>query len=151
MLTETGRIVAIENDALWVETIQKSTCGQCAAQKGCGQSLLSKMGQSSGHLRVLLQGRSPSAYQLGEEVTIAIADDLVVKSALLIYLLPLCVMLVFSLFAHTYFNNEGLTIASAILGLVLGGLLLRWHAFSQRNNSQQQPIIIDHLAKATPV
>ena len=43
MLTESGRVVAVNDSTVWVETIQQSTCGQCAARKGCGQSMLSKM------------------------------------------------------------------------------------------------------------
>ena len=42
MLVETGRVVAVEEDSLWVETIRQSTCGSCAAQKGCGHGLLNR-------------------------------------------------------------------------------------------------------------
>ena len=44
MLIETGRVVAVEanEEALWVETIRQSTCGSCAANKGCGHGLLNR-------------------------------------------------------------------------------------------------------------
>ena len=37
MLEETGTVVKIEPDALWVETVQTTTCGSCSARRGCGQ------------------------------------------------------------------------------------------------------------------
>jgi len=40
MLRESGRVVAIESDAVWVETIRSSLCGSCAAKAGCGQDYL---------------------------------------------------------------------------------------------------------------
>ena len=29
MLTETGRVVAVDDDGLWVETVRRSTCNAC--------------------------------------------------------------------------------------------------------------------------
>lgn len=42
VLYETGRVVAVDGDGLWLETLKKSTCGQCSARAGCGQQLLAK-------------------------------------------------------------------------------------------------------------
>ena len=145
MLKEIGRVVAIEQDALWVQTIQKSTCGSCAAQKGCGQSLLSLLGVKPVYLRVLLEGRLACNYQVNDTIQLGIFDDIVVKSSLLAYLFPLISMLVFTLVAHTTVSNEITTILSAIVGGVLGGLLVRWHAKYYRNHSGYQPVIIDEL------
>ena len=54
MLTETGRVVALEQDSLWVETIRQSTCGSCAVQKGCGHGLINQISDGSrSFIRVL--------------------------------------------------------------------------------------------------
>ncbi|GIR82921.1 MAG: hypothetical protein CM15mP84_06690 [Cellvibrionales bacterium] len=37
-LTETGRVVAIESDAVWVEADRSSACGKCAARAGVGMA-----------------------------------------------------------------------------------------------------------------
>ena len=49
MLTETGKVIAIEDDGLWVETLQLSACAQCAARQGCGQRVLAKAGMQNLH------------------------------------------------------------------------------------------------------
>lgn len=144
MLHETGRIVAVESDALWVETIQRSTCSSCSAQKGCGQSLLSKLGVKPSYIRVLLEGRDSHAYRVGQDITIGIPSDVVVKSSLFIYLLPLVLLIAFSSIAHTYSYNELLSIGAGLVGLVVGGLLIRYHSYCTRNDPRLQPVLIDN-------
>jgi sigma-E factor negative regulatory protein RseC len=52
MILETGVVVAVESDGLWVETIQKSACEVCVAEKGCGQKFLSKLAGKTVSIRV---------------------------------------------------------------------------------------------------
>jgi sigma-E factor negative regulatory protein RseC len=143
MLQETGRIVAIENDALWVETIQRSVCGNCDSQKGCGQRLLSQFGAQPSYLKVLLSGRSNIKYNINDRVTIGIPETAVVKASLLIYLLPLVIFVLFSGAAQLYFQNDPLSIVAGAIGLVAGGALVRSYMFSQRNNIDFQPRVIE--------
>ena len=143
MLKESGRVVAVDQDSLWVETIQKSTCGSCVAQKGCGQSLLSRLGAKPVYLRVLLEGRPAHKYKVDDTIQLGIADNLVVKGSLVIYLLPLLAMLVFTLIAHTVIAYEIATVLSAIIGFFLGSFLVYWYAKSYDNHNLYQPFIID--------
>ena len=54
MLTEVGRVIAVERDGLWVETIRSSTCGSCGARKACGHGLANQMRDGErGLVRVL--------------------------------------------------------------------------------------------------
>ena len=145
MLQETGRIIAVETDAVWVETIQQSTCGSCAAKKGCGQSLLAKLSGKPAYLRVLLQGKK--GYQVNDNVTIGIPDDVIVKGSLLVYFIPLLLMIVFAGIAHTYsidrqLTSEVLPAFSGIVGLFVGGAIVRFHAHCHRNDKRLQPVII---------
>ncbi|MEO0443485.1 MAG: SoxR reducing system RseC family protein [Pseudomonadota bacterium] len=143
MIVESAQVAAIDSDALWVETIQRSVCGRCSAKSGCGQSLLSRFGEKPIYLRVLLQQRPASHYQVGDNISIGINDNAVVKSALLSYLLPLSFMLVFMAIAHIYFAAEMPTITMAIVGIFLGGLFVRWHQKKYLNDERHQPIIVD--------
>ena len=143
MIIETGRIVAIEADGLWVETIQRSTCGTCAAEKGCGQSLMARLAGHTSYLRVLLQGRDPARYHLGDEVQIGVPESVVVNGSLFVYLLPLLAMILFSGIAHQLLAHEGLTALAAFIGLLAGALIVRWRAHVTRNDSRLQPVLID--------
>lgn len=149
MIIETGRVVAVESDGLWVETIQRSTCGSCAAQKGCGQSLLARLTGHTSYLRVVLEGRDPAGFQLGEQVRIGVPEQVVVSGSLFVYLVPLFAMLLFSGIAHNLWAYEGLTAAFAALGLLAGGLVVRWRAQVTRNDPRLQPVLLDDTSRIT--
>ena len=53
MLLERGRVVAIEADAVWVETIRRSTCAGCSARSGCGHGVLARASGGRGLIRAL--------------------------------------------------------------------------------------------------
>ena len=144
MLQEMGRIVAVESDALWVETIQQSTCGSCSAQKGCGQSLLSKIGIKPTYIRVLLEGRDAAHYKVDSSVTIGIPNDIILKSSLFVYFTPILLMLVFAGIAHTTMNSEGLSILGGLLGFLVGGGVIRYHSRISKDNPRLQPVLIDN-------
>jgi len=145
MIYESGRVVAIESDSLWVETIQQSTCGSCAAQKGCGQSLLAKIGIKTSYLRVLLDQRKPSDFAIDDEVQIGIPDDIIVKSSLFAYIVPIILLVVFASVAQQFFTNELYVVASGFLGLLLGGVFIQIFSRLHRHDSRYQPVLIDRL------
>lgn len=154
MVSETGTVVAVEPDALWVETIQQSTCGTCVARKGCGQRLLAKVGASSSRLRVPLNNGSNHGddhknghreYALGDTVTIGIPDNIVVLGSLFIYLLPLVLMIAFSGVAHTLIANEMVSLTAGIMGFVSGGVVIRYHSNKSKNNPNFQPVLISEV------
>lgn len=143
MILETGKIVSVEPEGVWVETIQGSVCGSCKAEKGCGQSLMAKWGARASYIWVLLEGRNPDDYRVGDEIQIGIPEDIVVKASLLAYVMPLLLMLILTISAHYLFNSEGLTVIGALLGLVVGGFILRWHSARSRYDPRLQPVLVD--------
>ena len=149
MLKESARVVGIDTEAIWVETIQVSTCGTCSAKKGCGQSLLASLSTQPNHLRVLLTMNNANDYQLNQSVTIGLPENIVVNTSLFLYLLPLCFMLGFSALAHNYYANELLTIGMAVVGLLVGGMVIRFYSYKYRDDARFQPVIVDVKDMAT--
>ena len=144
MLREQGRVVAVESGAVWVETIQKSVCGGCAAKSGCGQRLLASLGVQPNYLKVLLANDGvPNRYNVGDVITIGIPEQAVVKASLLAYLLPLIVFVFFTAGAHVLFNSDPLSIIVGTVGLLAGGVLVRLYTLRQRNNRDLQPKIVE--------
>lgn len=143
MILETGRIVAIEPEGVWVETMQRSSCNACRAEKGCGQSLIAKWSGHTSYIWVLLEGRNPENYSVGEEIKIGVPEEVVARGAMLVYMLPLATLLVAALVAHWLFAHELITTLSAFAGLAMGGLILRWHAYHTRFDSRLQPVLVD--------
>ncbi|MFT5420538.1 MAG: sigma-E factor negative regulatory protein RseC [Candidatus Endobugula sp.] len=142
MLEEEGRVVSIETDALWVETIQQSTCGRCAAKKGCGQSLLAKIGAKSSQLRVLIDKQDETLYQLEDSVMIGIPENVVVNGSLFVYLLPLLLMVIFSGMAHTFLQSETASLLLGSIGFAVGGLLIYWQSQYSKYDSRLQPVLL---------
>lgn len=143
MITETGRVVAVESEGLWVETIQRSTCGSCSAQKGCGQSLMAKLMGHTSYLWVLLEGRDASDYKLGDEIQIGVPETVVVKGSLFVYLVPLVLMLLVAGLAQSLTGSDGWSALGALVGLFLGGAVVRWRARQTRHDPRLQPVLLD--------
>ena len=90
-LLETGRVVAIESDAVWIEADRSSACGRCAARAGCGQGALSGLFQrDKGRVRAL-SSDDLTAMQcdLGDDVWVRIPEASLLSGTALIYGFPL--------------------------------------------------------------
>ena len=168
MIVESAQITAIGEGALWVEAVQRSTCGACVAQKGCGQRLLARLSGKTLRLRVLPGERPLNNYQLGETVEIGIPEDVVMRGSLLVYMLPLLAMLLSAWTGHQMFAvdadsvelNQQLLQTTRLLetarlrqelaamafgfgGLLLGAWLVRVLSGLLAGNERIQPQIIE--------
>jgi len=148
MLIETGRVVAVDPDGLWVETIRQSTCGTCAAQKGCGHGLLNRISDGKrGYIRVLPGTRNPQECSVDDQVRISIPEEVILRGSLIVYMLPLLCMLAGA--ASAVGLLPGSQDVSAALGAAsgfgLGLVLVRWHAWHHRDDSSLQPTLLEVL------
>lgn len=145
MIRETGRVVAVEDSCLWVETIRRSTCNSCSAQKACGHGLLNKMSEGrTHHIRVLLNEHCEQVYVVNQQVDIGVPERLLVVGAMIIYLVPLLMMLMGAGLASVIWVNHGDVIAvlGAVLGFFIGFAIVKLHAVLNHNNKSMQPILL---------
>ena len=143
MLRETGTVVRIEPDALWVETVQQTACGSCIARKGCGQHTLAKVLSNASQIRVLLDGKPASRFSLQQQVAIGIPEDVIVRGSMLIYLLPLLCLIAFAAVGYHLVPSDGVSASFAVLGLAAGGLFVRWYSRKISGDPRQQPVLLD--------
>ncbi len=143
MITETGRVVSIDGDCLWVETIQRSTCEACSAKSGCGQRLVAKWDGNTNFVRVLLDGRAAESFRLHDLVTIGIPERVVANGSLLVYMTPLVVMMLVLWLANVAGAGEPASILFGLFGLLAGGALVRVHSYLHRNDVGVQPVVVD--------
>ena len=125
-LSETGRVVAIEPDAVWIEADRSATCGKCAARAGCGQGALSAFLQSGkGRVRAM-SSETLSAAQctLGDEVVIQVPEATVLGGTLLIYGFPLVAGTALSILASTW--GDLWSAAALATGMLCGFAILRF-------------------------
>lgn len=145
MMTEKAKVVAVEEDGLWVETYNASACDACSAKPGCGQSLLAAaaMGNMT-RLKVYFVGTvRHRIWSVGDDATIGITEAVLLKSTLVIYFLPI-VCLVFAAVVSSSFNvSDGLVAFCAMAGLLVGGGIVRWHAGQVRCSRHYHATVLD--------
>ena len=148
VLTETGRVVAVEADSLWVETIRKSTCGSCSARSGCGHGLMNRLGDGrSTYIRVLAGDTDISECRVNDEVRIGIPENLMLRGSFLVYMLPLLGLLAGAA------GGASLLSANPDLGTAIGassGFLaclayIRLHSRRHRDDRSLQPTLLEVL------
>lgn len=142
LIIETGRVVAIEASALWVETLQKSTCDSCSAKSGCGQSLLDSLSAKKSLIRVLPGDHSGHSFQLHEQVEIGIPERVIASGSLATYFIPLLMMVGAVLGASSMGLGEGATILSGLFGLFMGGGFVRYVFRKHQENPSHQPVVV---------
>lgn len=138
MLTETGRVVAIESDAVWVETIRSSLCGSCAARSGCGHGVLARASEGRGLVRALASEAVPAtACEIDDEVSIALPEAAILRGSMMVYLLPLILGIVMALAVSPLGEVAG--ILGFCCGLAGGFLMVRWQSRSVGGRSDFEP------------
>ncbi len=153
MLIETGRVVAVEaaQESLWVETIRQSTCGSCAANKGCGHGLLNRIADGrTGYVRVLSGVVAAAQCSVDDQVRISIPEQVILRGSVVVYLLPLLCMLAGAAAADLLWpgHHELAAVAGAAGGLAAGFALVRWHAWRHRQDRALQPTLLEVLPRA---
>lgn len=147
-MIESGRVVAIEADALWVETQQQTTCGNCSVQKGCGQGLLQQLYPArQNHLRVLLAEHastsdSATSYAIGDRVEFSLPDHIIVAGSALLYLVPIAGLLLGALLGGQLFANELAIIATAFAGFCLAATGVRLFSIAHSDDTNLQARLV---------
>jgi sigma-E factor negative regulatory protein RseC len=141
MIRETGRVVALKGDKVWVQTIRASACESCSVRSGCGQRVLVRA--SGGRASQVLVTNHLNA-RVGDEVTVAIAESALISASLLVYALPLVLMILGAVTGQQWLPQQDAgAIAGAIAGLAAGFGLAR--IIQMRSGGRYQPALVDRL------
>lgn len=153
MIEETGRVVAVEGEFAWVETQRQTTCGACAANKGCGTAVLGKvLGLKRNRLRVVNQLH----LNAGDAVVLGIEERALVRGSLAVYTAPLVAMFIAVLGGDggaAYLGipyTEGWRIIFALAGLGAGFAWLYMFAGRVRDNPHYQAVVRRKLMPTIP-
>ena len=119
MIEENARVASIEGELAEVVTERRSACGSCAAQKGCGTSLLAAwFPQRQLRFRV----HNAVGARVGDQVVVGLDEAYLQRGALLLYALPLAGLLLGAVggdlaFEALALNPEPGAIGGGLLGL----------------------------------
>jgi len=146
IIEEAARVVAVDGDQAWVVTRRRSACGACAANKGCGTGIMARALGSERTLRIKAENTVQAL--VGEDVTLGIDDRVLLRSAVLMYLLPLLALIAGAVLGELL--NTSLSVADEdYLPIITGmsamtGMLwwLRRHSHVLAATGEYQPRIL---------
>ncbi len=122
MIEESGRVVAIEPGAVWVETRRGSTCSGCSVRNGCGQGLIDRLGVRE--RRGLIRALCDQPVALGDAVTVGIQERTLLQGALLVYLFPLLMLFAAALLASALLLSEPYVMLAGGAGFLIAWLIV---------------------------
>ena len=122
-----------------LEIERKTACGLCGKTRGCGNALWGKM---FGHQTTAFKAQNRINAKVGESVIVGINEKAMLKSAVLLYVLPLVTLFIGALLAAYFWHSDGKTMLGAAIGLALGLCWVKGHIMANRYFSLQQPVIL---------
>lgn len=152
MMFETGRVVAVERDSLWVETVRQSTCGNCVVRKSCGHSLINGMSDGRrSYIRVLPGEHDLADCAVNDQVRIGIPESTILRGSAVVYIVPLLAMLsgAFAAASLRQGDQDLIAVAGALGGFILGLVAVRWHAWRHRGDAGFQPTLVEIFRTAS--
>lgn len=149
MIEEQAQVIDVKGNTLILQAQTQSACGNCAASKGCGTSLLSKV---VGRKFTRIQADNSVNANIGDTVVVAIPEDAMLKGSLVMYLFPVLGMFVIALLADYLLTPalqyRDLVIAvTAFAGLVGGALLARGYFAGSASAHLFTPVVLRKIIK----
>ena len=148
MIEEHAIILSLDNassDSITTTTAtleieRKTACGICGQTRGCGNSIWGKL---FSHQSSAFKALNRINAKVGDSVIVGINEQALLKSALLLYILPLATMLIGAILTTQLFaDTNGNAMLGALAGLVLGLLWVKGHTMSSSYFKLQQPVIL---------
>ncbi len=147
MITETGKVVAVDGDRAWVQTIRTSACQSCSARAGCGQRALASV--SGGRANQVLVANSSGA-RVGDEVVLGIDEQSLLRASLMVYGVPLLMMVAFCIAGYQWFGGSDLSaVIGALLGLAGGFWFVRGWQSGASEQYQPRMLRVNRIASVT--
>ena len=126
MLKETGLIIDIkiidgEKTAI-VECISKSACKSCSSNDNCGVGVVAKgLSDKSHQLSVPYK----EGMEVNHSIELLVENRDVVKSSLIVYIIPLFLFIFTCAFSYLVTENEPLIIALSLCSLLIGSFIAK--------------------------
>lgn len=144
MIEETAQVVELKGSQLVLQAQTKSSCGSCAASKGCGTSVLSKV---VGRKFTRFLAENSIDAEIGDTVVVGISEDALLKGSLVMYIIPVMGMLVIALVANqllgaTVEYRDLLLAASGGFGFLAGALVSKWYFQRQASVQRFRPVVL---------
>lgn len=146
MMQEEGQVTGHGKEGVWVETQRRSTCGACNARSSCGSGLLSQFSRRKPHRVLIHVPAGEDLPMVGERVVIGIDESVFLRSAGLLYGLPLVSGMLGGIVAEQLAGAGTLAVPLGFaLSLAAGLMAVRWHAARPERQALYRPRLMRRL------
>jgi sigma-E factor negative regulatory protein RseC len=144
MIEERATVIEVSDGYIGLEIEHRSTCVGCHARLHCKDSMLSAIYRPK---LTWVQAPSYIFLQPGDKIVISIDDGLLLRGALLVYLLPLALLLFGVILVQVLFSlvGECALIFSGIIGILVGFLMVRKLSWWCIKHEKYQHLILIRL------
>ncbi|MGM3175918.1 SoxR-reducing system protein RseC [Dickeya lacustris] len=139
MIKEWATVESWQDGVVVLRCEQQSGCQGCQSRSSCGNGVLSKVGGPVVHQLSL---RYPHPLQPGQRVEIGLAEASLLRSAMLVYLVPLLGLMLGAMLFQYWLTSELAAVTGALLGISVSFGLLKYFSPSMANNPRYQPVIL---------
>ena len=141
MIEEQAVVLTKESHGLVKARIQRqSACESCQLKSGCGQSALSQL---SSNKCIEFDVANDINAQPGDIVSLAISEEGLLSASLLVFMMPLLLMLVVSVFASSVLLwSDGGVAVSGLFALLFGFAYARFYAAQHLDDARFKPEMV---------
>ena len=153
MLTETGQVISVDAEGVWVRVVRQSACNACQTGSACGQKSLSEYFSQRAmdfYVSNVLGAREGDCVELG------IPENNLVTLAFLTYFMPLLALILGAIigdWSWEWMSNVSITslvpisrdvaaIFGGTVGIICGFLLLKALISRGRSSLKREPELI---------
>ncbi len=135
MIEEQGVIVKLDTHNIWVEKTSTSGCAGCQQKSSCTTQAISQLLDKKS-----LRLTNTHEFNLGDKVTIAVDESVLLGASISMYCLPLIALFIGAFLADSFIENttaykEFWVIISALIGLALSLIGIHEHSETRYANS----------------
>jgi len=136
-------VLGLRGDQAEITPVGNSGCSHCNSGNGCGSGKLAQM-FCGNQPRKFIAKNSVQA-QVGDEVNVVLPQGLLLRSSLLMYMLPLTLLLGGALLGAslggTGAERDGYALLGALMGLLAGFALSRVTALGSKQQAIVQSVV----------
>ncbi|WP_335904203.1 SoxR reducing system RseC family protein [Shewanella algae] len=149
MMEQVAKVIGTDSDG-WVkvQVELKSACNHCSSSESCGTSAVAK---AFGSRLQEFSLPSTETYPEGTLLRLGLPESVVLKAALLVYMLPLAGLFMGGLLGRFVASLAGFSTDGGAISMAIAFALLAWQlgkSQARRIENRAQPFILANLGQA---
>lgn len=144
MIEEHAVILSTESDegnqsVATIEVVRQTACSLCGQTRGCGNAIWGKL---FAHKTTSFKAQNNINAKTGQSVIVGIDEKALIRSALLLYIVPLVTMFIGAILALQITDSDLSAMLGAVVGVLVGYFWVKAHTSGRSYDQRHHPIIL---------